>query len=87
MKNSMCIKIIREFRNPLNNRMAKVGEIFNVPKALFWFRRLEQKDCEKTNRAKIKKIRQENAGVQSEAKGMSEKQALVKDSKNSKKKG
>ncbi len=46
MKNSVKVKVLRPFRNPVRNRMAEVDAIMSVPKNRFWFKRLQEGDCE-----------------------------------------
>lgn len=55
MKNSMCVKVVTVFKNPFTNRMTKVGELLNVSKGIFWFKRLADKDCElvKSKKGKV----------------------------------
>ncbi len=53
MDNTIPVKFLKKFRNPITNRMAIVGSEMNVPNGIFWMRRIEQKDCEKLKR-KIK---------------------------------
>lgn len=51
MKPSIQVRVLKSFRNPLTNRMAKVGEDMKVPHDNFWLRRLRDLDCEKTKKA------------------------------------
>lgn len=56
MDNSIRVKILVNFPNPLTNRKAKVGEEIKVPKNQFWLKRIAAKDCEKINeKTKAKK--------------------------------
>jgi len=56
MENSMRVKILKAFKNPMTNRVFKLGEEINVSKNIFWLRRLESKDCEKTILKKAKPL-------------------------------
>jgi len=46
-KSSMPVKILVGFTSPLSGLKLKPGDCLNVPKSQFWFKRCEQKDCEK----------------------------------------
>ena len=43
----MRIKILKEFRSPLTNKMTEINSEINVPMVLFWLKRIKEKDCEK----------------------------------------
>lgn len=66
LQNSMRVEIIKDFLSPITSKMVKVGEIFNVPKSGFWFRRLDQKDCVKTTKA-MKKVEDKKVEDKKEA--------------------
>ena len=46
MIDSIKVKIIKKFPNPLTSRRTEIGQELNVPKNQFWLKRLKQKDCE-----------------------------------------
>lgn len=54
MKQSIRVRVLKPFRNPLTNRMAQVDHCMNVPENIFWLKRLASKDCEKSKRMKSK---------------------------------
>jgi len=54
MANEMRVKVKKQFLSPLTNRMAKVDEEMNVPQSRFWFRRLQEGDCQKIGKSKPK---------------------------------
>ena len=55
MGNSFHLKVLKSFRSPLTNRMAKVGDCMNAPKNRFWFKRIKEGDCEISKKAKKEK--------------------------------
>lgn len=54
-KTSMRVKVKKDFMSPLTNRMAKVDQEMNVPKTMFWLRRIKDGDCEQMKLGKRKK--------------------------------
>lgn len=54
MKQSIRVKVLKPFRNPLTNRMAQVDQCMNVPETIFWLKRLAVNDCEKSKKVKVK---------------------------------
>ena len=53
MKQSIRVKVLKSFRNPLTDRMAKVDQCMNVPESIFWLKRLSTGDCEKSKKVKV----------------------------------
>lgn len=46
MANEIRVRVKRRFMSPLNNRLAAVDSVLNVPRNQFWLRRIADKDCE-----------------------------------------
>ena len=69
MKNSMCVKVLKPFRSPLTNRMVEIGALLNVSENIFWLRRIEAKDCERTKNKKRSEIGAVAKGPKDEKKG------------------
>ena len=68
----MKVKIKRKFSNPMTGRRAKIDEELNVPKNQFWFKRIQEKDCElikKFTKAKPAKESGVKAAVKSNSRG------------------
>jgi len=54
MDNSIYVKILVPFLSPLTNRMVQSGEHINVPEGIFWLRRINDGDCERSKSVKPK---------------------------------
>jgi len=57
----IIVEIKQSFLNPINNRMAQVGDHMRVPNNQFWLRRLAQKDCAKAKSLRPKKAQEKVA--------------------------
>lgn len=69
MKQSMRVKVLKPFRNPLTNRMAEIDHTMNVPESIFWLKRLADKDCEKSKKVKVKPALSEPKAEKNSKKG------------------
>ena len=68
----MRVKINRKFTSPLTGRRTKIDEELIVPKSQFWFKRLNEKDCElikDKTKAKLGKESGSKAIMKSNSKG------------------
>jgi len=54
------IKILKSFHSPLSNKALKVGQELNISPNRFWFKRLNDKDCEQISLKSRKIAKKEN---------------------------